>query len=196
MRFDPDTHTVHAAGRTWHADPTRTSITDLTTGHIVHRDRRCILRFETGWAASIVWGSGTYSTNHDAWHRTDTFTEEPATVEVGVLDHTGELRQRLHDEDGTEWHDIEAYLDDDALIALLDRLSALPTDHDYGIAPPTLDEVRANYEQTRQALADNRQRYALEHPIDEPHLRRIATCKTVRDHGNNIWSSTILAVDR
>ena len=43
---------------------------------------------------------------------------------------------------------------------------------------------------------NNRQRYALTHPLDEPHMARLATCKTVRDLGNNIWSSTILAVDR
>jgi len=137
MRFDPETHTVHAAGRTWPAVPDRTSITDLVRGSYVHRDRRCLVRFESGWSASIIWGSGTYSSNHDSWHAGEPFTEEPTAVEVGVIDHTGELRQREID----GYHDLEAYLDDDALAALLDRLATLPTDFDYGVRPPTIEEL-------------------------------------------------------
>lgn len=157
MRFDPATHTVHAAGRSWQADPRSTSIEDRsweTQPGYVHHDRRCVVRFESGWAASIIWGSGTYSTNHDAWGDTPystPFTEDPTTVEVGVLDHRGQLRQRRHiDDDGTEWHDLEAYVDDPGLAALLDELAALPTDADYGIPPPTMDEVRDAFD----ALAD------------------------------------------
>lgn len=43
---------------------------------------------------------------------------------------------------------------------------------------------------------NSRQRYALTHPIDEYHMRRLATCKTDRNLGGDLWSSTILAVDR
>lgn len=146
MRFDAATHTVHANGRTWQADPAGTQIADdLYLGPdvpYVQRRRRCLIRFESGWAASIIWGGGTYSTNHDAFYLDDQFTEEPTTVEVGVLDHTGELRQRRHrDDDGFEWHDVESYLDDPDLAALLDHLAALPTDADYGAAPPTITEL-------------------------------------------------------
>lgn len=159
MIFDPATNTVHAAGRTWHADPTRTQLTDAVYGpdnEYSHRTRRCIIRFETGWSASIIWGDYTYSSNYDAW-RGRPFTEEPDTVEVGVLDHTGELRQRAMSDDGTDWHSVESYVDDDALAALLDRLATLPTDYDYGygIPPPTIDEIRNDYNQLRTAIAAN-----------------------------------------
>jgi hypothetical protein len=150
MRFDPDTHTVHAAGRTSQADPAGTVIADhwladepRWTGDpdYGHRERRCRVRFESGWSASIIWGSGTYSSNHDAWRKGDPFAEEPSHVEVGVVDHTGELRMRRHDDGDLEWHDLESYLDDDDLAALLDRLATLPTDYDYGVRPPTIDEL-------------------------------------------------------
>lgn len=156
MRFDPATHTVHAAGRTWQADPALTFHEDIRTGGgstYVHRGRGCLVRFESGWSASIIWGAGTYSSNHEAWHDGDPFTEEPTTVEVGVLDRTGELRMRRHADDGTEWHEVESYLDDIQLAALLDELAALPTDTDFGERPPTAAEViemaRAYAEQYR-----------------------------------------------
>jgi hypothetical protein len=159
VRFDPETSTVHAAGRTWHADPSSTQIEDVTygpNGEYLHRTRRTTVRFETGWSASIVWGDATYSSNHDAWLDTPSFTEAPTTVEVGVLDSTGELRQRNKSDDdtGLEWHDVESYLDDDELAALFDRLATLPTDYDYGVAPPTIDEMRDSYETLRQATGE------------------------------------------
>lgn len=155
MRFDAETHTLHAGGRSWQADPAGTEIDDRWYGQLSgwsgdpsygQRTRRCIVRFESGWSASIVWGSGSYSTNHDAWHEGDPFTEEPTTVEVGVVDHTGELRMRRHtdDADGSEWSDVEIYLDDDELVELLDQLAALSTDHDFGEPSPTMEEVEAS----------------------------------------------------
>lgn len=154
MRFDPETHTLYAAGRSWPADPSRTAITNLIHGRFAHRDRRCMVRFESGWSASIIWGSATYSSNHDAMYADEPFTEEPALVEVGVIDHTGELRMRQMAEGDDEWHDLEAYLDDEALAALLDRLATLPTDFDYGARPPTMDEMRDAYDQVAHALGD------------------------------------------
>lgn len=136
VRFDPESHTVHAAGRSWPADPSGTEIHDLEAGY-VHRTRRCLVRFESGWSASIVWGSCTYSSNHDSdlpWlDGVAPFTEEPATVEVGVIDITGELRMR----DGGP----EAYLDDAELASLFDFLEHCPTEFDYGERPPSLEEV-------------------------------------------------------
>lgn len=43
---------------------------------------------------------------------------------------------------------------------------------------------------------NNRQRYALTHPIDEDHLVHLETCRTARDLGNDVWSWTVLAIDR
>lgn len=150
MRFDRETHTVHAGGHSWQADPAHTVIKDDWYGEMEgwtgspdygHRTRRCCVRFESGWEASIIWGSGTYSTNHDAWDRNWPFTEEPTSVEVGVCDHTGELRMRRHTDDDIVWHEVESFLDDAALVELLDRLAELPTDYDYGEPPPLIGEV-------------------------------------------------------
>jgi hypothetical protein len=144
VRFDPATHTVHAAGRTWQADPAHTFHEDLRSPAVsgyMHRGRGCLVRFESGWAASIIWGAGTYSSNHDCWHDDDPFTEEPTTVEVGVIDRTGELRMRHKSEDGLEWHEVESYLTDEELAALLDQLASLPTEYDYGERPPSVEEV-------------------------------------------------------
>jgi len=51
------------------------------------RTRRAVIACENGWLISVVWGSGTYSGNGPTLLRPaeDTFTEEPETVEVGVL---------------------------------------------------------------------------------------------------------------
>lgn len=43
---------------------------------------------------------------------------------------------------------------------------------------------------------DKRQRYAPTHPLDEAHMDRMATCRRIRDLGDRIWSTTVLAVDR
>lgn len=143
MRFDPEAHVLWIGARFWRADPAGTSVNDVELdGRMTHRHRRCLVRFESGWAASILWGTGSFSSNHDTWEEASPFTEEPSTVEVGVLDHTGELRQRRHvDDDGTTWSDVEAYLDDVELAALLDRLAGLPSGFDYGERPPTVEEL-------------------------------------------------------
>jgi hypothetical protein len=160
MIFDPATHTLHAASRSWQADPSHTSIKDYEGGEgfdgrrFLHRHRACLVRFESGWAASIIWGTATYSTNHDQLHADDPFAEQPTTVEVGVLDHTGQLRMRRHDDDGYEWHDVEGYLDDTQLAALLDQLAAMPSDDDYGAPPPTRDELRAAYDRVADAMRE------------------------------------------
>jgi hypothetical protein len=143
VRFDRATHTVHAAGRRWPADPRATMHEDVEIPSATvpgttwwSRHRRCVVRFESGWSASIVWGTGTYSSNHDTFGfmpDAPPFTEEPTTVEVGVLDRDGELRQR----DG----EVEMYLDDDQLAALLDVLAKLPTCFDYGERAPTPAEL-------------------------------------------------------
>lgn len=154
MRFDPEQHVVYAAGRSWRADPSMTRIDDQQYDTFSHHVRCCLVRFESGWSASIIWGSATYSDNHDAGFSGRPFVEEPSTVEVGVLHHSGELRLRRMNEDGSEWTSVESYLDDDQLAELLDRLASLPTDFDYGEPPKTIDEIAADYEQVRAAIED------------------------------------------
>lgn len=43
---------------------------------------------------------------------------------------------------------------------------------------------------------NNRQKYALTHPIDEAHMERVNTCRTVRELSDGMWSTMVLAVDR
>lgn len=66
------------------------------------RERRARLRFENGYTLSIVWGDGTYSSNHDAAYgerhpdigfSEEPFTEEARTAELGVWMPEGELMQ-------------------------------------------------------------------------------------------------------
>ncbi len=49
------------------------------------RVRAAKVAFESGWCASILWGSGTYSDNHDCWRHNHPWVEEPERVELGVL---------------------------------------------------------------------------------------------------------------
>jgi len=48
--------------------------------------RQAIVAFESGWAVSVLWGSLTFSDNHDHFYVDDVvFTDEPECVEVGIL---------------------------------------------------------------------------------------------------------------
>lgn len=60
---------------------------DVVVPGIHHRTRQAFVHFENGWHLSIVWGSGTYSTNRDTFSlpRFHEFTEEPTTVEVAII---------------------------------------------------------------------------------------------------------------
>lgn len=68
------------------------------TGYIAHISRRVRIPFENGWQLSVVWGSLSYSDNHDhgrGWtdgrtfggrpYDANYFEEEPREVEVAVL---------------------------------------------------------------------------------------------------------------
>ena len=54
-------------------------------GGYVYRFRRALLMFESGYEASVVWGSYSYSDNYDSSNRYNEFTETPETVEIGVI---------------------------------------------------------------------------------------------------------------
>lgn len=58
-------------------------------GKLLHRVRRALVRLESGWGVSCIWGDSTYSTNGEHGH--DEFTETPTHVEVGIIDHEGGL---------------------------------------------------------------------------------------------------------
>lgn len=72
--------------RSWPVHPDAVTWCDFVSGlGNVFRTRRVVVAFESGWSASILWGTGSYSTNHDAWLEADPFTDRPHTVEVGVI---------------------------------------------------------------------------------------------------------------
>jgi hypothetical protein len=49
--------------------------------------RQFVVRFESGWSASIIWGNATYSDNHDHSIIPDgkEFVESPQTVELAIF---------------------------------------------------------------------------------------------------------------
>lgn len=161
VKFDRETHTLHADGRSWRCDPAGTTIEDRTFPSVAvapgedytMRIRRCVVRFESGWSASIVWGCSTYSSNHDVYGFPGNapFTEEPTTVEVGVIDVSGDLRQRTYADGDHEYHDVETYLSDEGLAHLLDELATMPSGYDYGARSPTLDEINETFQQFERA---------------------------------------------
>lgn len=84
-----------------------------------HR-RQARVMFESGWGLSIVWGSGAYSNNHDAWG--EAIEEEPTVVEVGINDGSNLL-------DGK----VAGYVDADFVNELLDEISRWPTTGAHGL---------------------------------------------------------------
>lgn len=84
-----------------------------------HRTRQARLGFEAGWLISIVWGSCTWSTNHDDPFGDGPFVETPATVELAVLDRAGTI---ITD-------DPLSYVSPELALAVIDVVSSLPTDH-------------------------------------------------------------------
>ncbi len=86
-------------------------------GAFTHRVRQAKIGFEAGWTVSIVWGSCTYSTNHDSPFGDAPFTETPAVVELAVLDRAGSI---VGDEP-------LSYVSADLALAVIDVMASLPT---------------------------------------------------------------------
>jgi hypothetical protein len=56
------------------------------------RLRTARIMFESGWVVSVIWGTGTRSTNHGVYPGSvDEFTDEPQLVEVAVVRPCGGL---------------------------------------------------------------------------------------------------------
>ncbi len=88
---DGDRWWFHFCDRRLPAEIVQISDVELPVDLPPSRLRRVGLRFETGILLSIVWSSGTYSTNHGCLtDKGQPFDETPRTVEVGVLQ-DGEL---------------------------------------------------------------------------------------------------------
>jgi hypothetical protein len=119
IRIGDPPRVLHVAERTWPVMRWRSSDNhEVPMPGFRFRVRIAHTLFESGWGMSVIWGSGTYSDNHDAWADPDVFTEEPEQVEVGVM-----YRDELVG-------DPYAYVDARALNRSLDHLARLPS------APP------------------------------------------------------------
>lgn len=80
--------TLQVGERQW---PAMFGSLDVELAGLCHYRRQAQVMFEGG-VVSVIWGSATYSTNHDHGpHDEPTFTEEPTVVEVGMWDDDGTL---------------------------------------------------------------------------------------------------------
>jgi hypothetical protein len=83
---------------------------------LLMQTRQAIVGCENGWRLSVIWGTGTWSTNHGALWNGEEFQEEPLTVEVAVLPPGGGLLGPLSN------------VEPAVLVALSGTVSALPSD--------------------------------------------------------------------
>ena len=132
-----DEHHLQVGDRTWFGDfhsespsPIYATQMEAALGYpFEYEMRQFIVRFESKWMVSVIWGSMTYSDNHNHGFGHPPYTEfieEPECVEAGVL-HA--------DRDGLQGGgDPFSYLDDEQLNALLDHVSKLHTTDDYATA--------------------------------------------------------------
>jgi hypothetical protein len=116
ITYDRDRRLLRAANRSL---PVIADTIDTVTalGFEPFEIRRVRVGFENGWQLSVVWGSGTYSSNRDhSFHRGE-FVEEPTHVEVAIFNPAG------------EWAIDEPFtLDAIGLAVTADQVSRLPTD--------------------------------------------------------------------
>lgn len=86
--------------------------------------RQFTVHFESGWMVSVIWGSMTYSDNHDHGmpHAGEQeLIETPERVEIGILH---------KDRDGVQGGDVMGYMDEDDVNFTLDLTAqAGTTDH-------------------------------------------------------------------
>lgn len=96
----------------------------------VFERRQFIVKFESGWRVSIIWGSMSYSDNHDhAFGRSYAdFVETPETVEAAVF-HAN--REGIQGNDGDPF----AYIDAEYLNTLLSVVSNLGTEDHMATGP-------------------------------------------------------------
>jgi hypothetical protein len=75
-------NTVVIGGRRF---PAEVDNYDMAGSGYDFRERRARIKFENGWTLSIVWGTGSYSTNRGCGIRSDQeFVEEATSVEIAA----------------------------------------------------------------------------------------------------------------
>jgi hypothetical protein len=86
--------------------------------------RRAVVWFENQWQLSVIWGDGTWSSNHVGFGRKLPFIETPSCVEVGVL------MPNYDDQEGGLWGDPLAYVDVPEFHRVADLVMHLPYEID------------------------------------------------------------------
>lgn len=113
-----DEHHLRVGDRTWWGEFSSKDY-DIDSDH-EWKFRQFIVRFESKWSVSIIWGYCSYSDNHELpyggpgyW-----FTETPHQVELAIL-HA--------DREGVQGGDVIAYCDEDDVNFTLDVISKAAT---------------------------------------------------------------------
>lgn len=88
--YDPEARLLAVGERRYPAQQIASSDIDLPGGRsFITRVVRVAM--ENGYQLSVVWGSGTYSTNHDHSFGAAEFAEDPLLVECAVISPTKEF---------------------------------------------------------------------------------------------------------
>jgi hypothetical protein len=126
-----DEHHLQVGDRTWWGEySTRGTIEPEAAAEIAARlghpfdfqRRQFVVHFENGWEVSIIWGSMTYSDNHDhglGRGPIPEFIEQPETVEVAVLH---------KDREQVQGGDVMSYCDADQVNFVCEQMSTAGTD--------------------------------------------------------------------
>ena len=97
-------------------------IPDMDTTRFDMHVRQFIVRFESGWRASIIWGNASYSDNHDYsmvfGNSVHPFVETPETVELAIFH---------KDHEKFQGGDVMGYMDEDDVNFTLDQMAMAHT---------------------------------------------------------------------
>src|SRR4029453_8662183 len=104
------------------------------TPGMTHRTRQAVLRVESGWDISVIWGSCTYSDNYHSTFGSDEFHEEPALVEVAL---------RHPERDHVQGGDVLGWVNEEMFARFVDTVMQLPSEWDGDIHDLVPEEVEA-----------------------------------------------------
>jgi hypothetical protein len=93
-----------------------TEVEDILSIGRTYRHRKACIRVESGFELSIIWGTGSYSSNYGRYE--DDFAEDPPLVEVMIFDRRGEYAL----------DDVIGYLPAPTLNDLIAMLAEMPSD--------------------------------------------------------------------
>jgi len=90
---------------------------NFVTEHYTHRTRQALLRMESGWDISVIWGTASYSDNYHFMLSKEPFHEEVALAEVALLHHAR----------GLQGGDVLGYVKEEDFAHLVNVVMRLPS---------------------------------------------------------------------